>query len=200
MNCTVIPLNASPPRSSSSRTSPRSARTSRDGVITAAVKARVGTFHRLAWRALLPGRRDREVLDHDTAFRSWPASAGGQAGHAARPASLTRLLDDRRPDEQPFVPTKITPALYCARAARRRVLGPMARWLLLADFAVAFDAIFTIVRVLELLASRRRLDRALKQRIPAVAHKRAVGSARGMSRPRHADDDGEAPEGPGRPH
>jgi mannose-1-phosphate guanylyltransferase/phosphomannomutase len=75
-----------------------------------------------------------------------------------------------------FVPTKITPGavLRAAQHADAVLASDGAGGYCWPDFAVAFDAIFTIVRVLELLAQAGGSIAILKQRIPAVAHKRAV--------------------------
>src|SRR5260370_8234382 len=74
-----------------------------------------------------------------------------------------------------FVPTKITPGavLRAAQHADAVLASDGAGGYCWPDFAVAFNAIFTIVRGLELLAQAGGSIAILKQRIPAVAHKRA---------------------------
>jgi len=75
-----------------------------------------------------------------------------------------------------FVPTKITPGavLRASQHADVVLASDGAGGYCWPDFAVAFDAIFTTVRVLELLAQTRTSIGELKKRIPAVAHKKAV--------------------------
>jgi mannose-1-phosphate guanylyltransferase/phosphomannomutase len=75
-----------------------------------------------------------------------------------------------------FVPTKITPGavLRAAQHADTVVASDGAGGYCWPDFAVSFDAIFTTVRVLELLARTGASLGALKSRIPAVAHRTAV--------------------------
>jgi mannose-1-phosphate guanylyltransferase/phosphomannomutase len=75
-----------------------------------------------------------------------------------------------------FVPTKITPGavLRAAQHADTVLASDGAGGYCWPDFAIAFDAIFTAVRVLELLAQTGNSMGALKKRIPAVAHKKAV--------------------------
>jgi len=75
-----------------------------------------------------------------------------------------------------FVPTKITPGavLRAAQHADTVVASDGTGGYCWPDFAVSFDAIFTTVRVLELLARTGASLGSLKSRIPAVAHRTAV--------------------------
>jgi mannose-1-phosphate guanylyltransferase/phosphomannomutase len=75
-----------------------------------------------------------------------------------------------------FVPTKITPGavLRAAQHADTVLASDGAGGYCWPDFAVAFDAIFTTVRVLELLAQTGVSIGSLKAKIPAVSHKKAV--------------------------
>jgi mannose-1-phosphate guanylyltransferase/phosphomannomutase len=179
MNCTVIPLNASPAEVIVEQDEATfRAHLLEMGVITAAVKAKVGTF------IDSPGERGflvdetGEVLDHDTAFAvlaqlALAAKPGMLLGPASASLAFSMIAEQMN---SRFVPTKITPGavLRAAQHADAVLASDGLGGYCWPDFAVAFDAIFTIVRVLELLAQAGGSIAALKLRIPAVAHKRAV--------------------------
>jgi mannose-1-phosphate guanylyltransferase/phosphomannomutase len=75
-----------------------------------------------------------------------------------------------------FVPTKITPGavLRAAQHAETVVASDGTGGYCWPDFAASFDAIFTTVRVLELLAHTGATLGSLRQRIPPVSHRTAV--------------------------
>jgi mannose-1-phosphate guanylyltransferase/phosphomannomutase len=75
-----------------------------------------------------------------------------------------------------FVPTKITPGavLRAAQHADTVIASDGAGGYCWPDFAVSFDAIFTTVRVLELLAQTGASLAALRDTTPAVSHRAAV--------------------------
>jgi len=75
-----------------------------------------------------------------------------------------------------FVPTKITPGavLRAAQHADTVLASDGAGGYCWPDFAVSFDAIFTTVRLLELLAQTGSSLATLRARIPHVSHRRAV--------------------------
>src|SRR5229473_932742 len=119
-----------------------------------------------------------EILDHDTAFAvlaqlALAAKPGMLLGPASSSLAFSMIAEQMN---SRFVPTKITPGavLRAAQHADAVLASDGAGGYCWPDFAVAFDAIFTIVRVLELLAQAGGSIAILKQRIPAVAHKRAV--------------------------
>jgi mannose-1-phosphate guanylyltransferase/phosphomannomutase len=75
-----------------------------------------------------------------------------------------------------FVPTKITPGavLRAAQHADAVLASDGAGGFCWPDFAISFDAIFTVARVLELLAKTGTSLGVLRSRIPEVAHRTAI--------------------------
>src|SRR2546426_10800856 len=75
-----------------------------------------------------------------------------------------------------FVPTKITPGavLRAAQHAEAVLASDGGGGFCWPDFALSFDAIFTIARVLELLAKTGTSLGNLRSRIPQVTHRTAV--------------------------
>jgi mannose-1-phosphate guanylyltransferase/phosphomannomutase len=175
MNATVIPLSAAPAEIVVEQDSATfRAHLVEMGVIVSAVKAKLGIFietpaSAASWsmrREVRPrrGRRGRQL-------------ACGQAGDGLGPASASlafSMIADQLNSR--FVPTKITPGavLRAAQHADTVVASDGAGGYCWPDFAVSFDAIFTTVRVLELLARTGASLGALKARIPSVAHRTAV--------------------------
>jgi mannose-1-phosphate guanylyltransferase / phosphomannomutase len=179
MNCTVIPLNASPAEVIIEQDeSTFRAHLLEMGVITSAVKAKVGTFIDSPGERCFLVDETGEVLDHDTAFAvlaqlALAAKPGMLLGPASASLAFSMIAEQMN---SRFVPTKITPGavLRAAQHADAVLASDGSGGYCWPDFAVAFDGIFTIVRVLELLAQAGGSIAALKQRIPVVAHKRAV--------------------------
>ncbi len=179
MNSTVIPLNASPAEVIVEQDEATfRARLEEMGVIAAAVKAKVGIFIDSPGERCFLVDESGEVLDHDTAFAvlaqlALAAKPGMLLGPASASLAFSMIAEQMN---SRFVPTKITPGavLRAAQHADAVLASDGAGGYCWPDFAVAFDAIFTIVRVLELLAHAGGSIAILKQRIPAVAHKRAV--------------------------
>src|SRR3989449_3291291 len=179
MNCTVIPLNASPAEIVFEEDEPAfRAHLQEMGVITSAVKAKVGVFVDSPGERCFIVDETGEVLDHDTAFAvltqlALTAKPGIVMGPASASLAFSMIADEMN---SRFVPTKITPGavLRAAQHADTVLASDGAGGYCWPDFAVAFDAIFTAVRVLELLAQTGNSIGALKKRIPRVAHKKAV--------------------------
>jgi mannose-1-phosphate guanylyltransferase/phosphomannomutase len=119
-----------------------------------------------------------EVLDHDAAFAIVVQLAlAHKPGLVLGPASASlafSMIADKMNGR--FVPTKITPGavLRAAQHADTVVASDGAGGYCWPDFAVSFDAIFTTVRLLELLAHTGSSLDSLQHKIPAVAHKAAV--------------------------
>lgn len=179
MNCTVIPLNASPAEVRMEQDDP----TFRDhlneiGVITAAVKAKLGVFVDSPGERCFLVDETGAVLEHRDAFAVLTELAlGSRPGMVLGPASsslefsmIAEELGGR------FVPTKITPGavLRAAQHADTVIASDGGGGYCWPDFAVSFDAMFTAVRVLELLAKSGTSVGALRARVPAVAHRSAV--------------------------
>jgi mannose-1-phosphate guanylyltransferase/phosphomannomutase len=179
MNCTVIPLNASPAEIVMEQDEATfRAHLQEMGVIAAAVKAKLGVFIDSPGERCFIVDETGDVLDHDTAFAVLSqlvltAKPGMLLGPASSSLAFSMIADRMKGR---FVPTKITPGavLRAAQHADAVLASDGAGGYCWPDFAVAFDAIFTTVRVLELLAQTRTSIGELKKRIPPVAHKKAV--------------------------
>ncbi|HUZ87529.1 MAG TPA: sugar phosphate nucleotidyltransferase [Candidatus Baltobacterales bacterium] len=179
MNCTVIPLNASP----AEIIVEQDEGTFRDhlsemGVIVAAVKAKLGVFIDTPGERCFLVDETGAVLDHNDAFAVLAQLAlAGRPGMVLGPASTSLAFSMIADGQQSrFVPTKITPGavLRAAQHADTVLASDGAGGYCWADFAVSFDAVFTMARVLELLAKRGGSLSALRARIPPVAHRTAV--------------------------
>ena len=179
MNCTVIPLSAAPAEivveqdAASFR-----AHLVEMGVIVSAVKAKLGIFIDTPGERCFLIDETGEVLDHDAAFAVLVQLAlAGKPGMVLGPASASLAFSMIAEKLQSrFVPTKITPGavLRAAQHADTVVASDGAGGYCWPDFAVSFDAIFTTVRVLELLAHTGASLGVLRSRIPPVAHRTAV--------------------------
>jgi mannose-1-phosphate guanylyltransferase/phosphomannomutase len=179
MNATVIPLSAAPAEivveqdAGSFR-----AHLEEMGVIVSAVKAKLGIFIDTPGERCFLIDESGEVLDHDAAFAVLEQLAlSSKPGMVLGPASASlafSMIADKLNSR--FVPTKITPGavLRAAQHADTVLASDGAGGYCWPDFAVSFDAIFTTVRVLELLAHTGASLGALRKRIPAVSHKAAV--------------------------
>jgi mannose-1-phosphate guanylyltransferase/phosphomannomutase len=148
------------------------------GVIVSAVKARLGIFIDTPGERCFLIDETGEVLDHDAAFAvlaqlALAAKPGMVLGPASSSLVFSMIAEQMH---SRFVPTKITPGavLRAAQHAETVLASDGAGGYCWPDFAVSFDAIFTTVRVLELLAHTGASLGAFKTRIPAVAHRTAV--------------------------
>ena len=179
MNCTVIPLSAAPAEIVIEQDAATfSAHLQEMGVIVSAVKARLGIFIDTPGERCFLIDETGEVLDHDAAFAVLAQLAlAAKPGMVLGPASSSlafSMIAERM--QSRFVPTKITPGavLRAAQHADTVVASDGGGGYCWPDFAVSFDAIFTTVRVLELLAHTGASLGVLRSRIPAVAHRAAV--------------------------
>ena len=179
MNATVIPLSAAPAEIVVEQdASSFSAHLKEMGVIVSAVKARLGVFIDTPGERCFLIDETGEVLNHDEAFAvvvqlalsNKPGLVLGPASASLAFSMIAEQMNSR------FVPTKITPGavLRAAQHADTVVASDAAGGYCWPDFAVSFDAIFTTVRLLELLAHTGASLRSLRDRIPAVAHRTAV--------------------------
>ena len=179
MNCTVIPLSAAPAEIVVEQdASTFNAHLLEMGVIVSAVKARLGIFIDTPGERCFLIDETGDVLDHDTAFAvlaqlALSVKPGMLLGPASSSLAFSMIADQM---QSRFVPTKITPGavLRAAQHADTVVASDGTGGYCWPDFAVSFDAIFTTVRVLELLARTGASLGSLKSRIPAVAHRTAV--------------------------
>ena len=179
MNCTVIPLNASPAEIVVEQDEETfRGHLAEMGVIASAVKSKLGIFVDSPGERCFIVDETGEVLDHDTAFAvlsqlALAAKPGLLLGPASSSLAFSMIAEQMN---SRFVPTKITPGavLRAAQHADSVLASDGAGGYCWPDFAIAFDAIFTTVRVLELLAQSGGSIAALKKKIPPVAHKKAV--------------------------
>jgi mannose-1-phosphate guanylyltransferase/phosphomannomutase len=179
MNATVIPLEAAPAEIVQEQdASSFRAHLQEMGVIVSAVKARLGVFIDTPGERCFLIDETGEVLDHDAAFAivvqlalaEKPGLVLGPASASLAFSMIAEKMNSR------FVPTKITPGavLRAAQHADTVVASDGAGGYCWPDFAVSFDAIFTTVRLLELLAHSGASLRSLRDSIPSVAHRAAV--------------------------
>src|SRR5258706_11037568 len=148
------------------------------GLIVSAVKAKLGVFIDTPGERCFLVDETGTVLDHDTAFAVLAQLAlanrtGLVLGPASASLSFSMIAEQMH---SRFVPTKITPGavLRAAQHADTVLASDGGGGYCWPDFAVAFDAIFTTVRILELLAHTKVTIGSLRRRIPRVAHKAAV--------------------------
>ena len=179
MNCTVIPLSAAPAEIVLEQDAAAfQAHLQEMGVIVSAVKARLGVFIDTPGERCFLIDETGEVLDHDAAFAvltqlALAAKPGMVLGPASSSLAFSMIAEQM---QSRFVPTKITPGavLRAAQHADTVLASDGGGGYCWPDFAVSFDAIFTTVRVLELLAHTGASLGAYKSRIPAVAHRAVV--------------------------
>src|SRR6266851_2499095 len=179
MNCTVIPLNASPAEIVVEQDEDTfRGRLQEMGVIASAVKSKLGIFIDSPGERCFIVDETGEVLDNDTAFAvlsqlALAAKPGLLLGPASSSLAFSMIADEMYGR---FVPTKITPGavLRAAQHADTVLASDGTGGYCWPVFAIAFDAIFTTVRVVELLAQSGGSIAALRRKIPPVAHVKAV--------------------------
>ena len=179
MNCDVIPLNASPAEIVAEEAeSAFRGHLHEMGAIVSAVHAKLGVFiDRPGERCFLIDEHGH-VLDHDAGFAVLAYLAlQGRNGILLGPASasvgFSMIAEDLG---SRFVPTKITPGavLRAAQHAETVMASDGAGGYCWPDFAVSFDAMYTTVRLVEMLAKTHTGLGALRSRIPSVSHQHAV--------------------------
>ena len=179
LNCAVIPLNAQPAEVLVEQDdSTFQAHLQEMGVITSAVKAKIGVFIDAPGERCFIVDETGTLLTHDQAFAVLTELIlMGKPGMVLGPAS-TSLAFSMIADElnSRFVPTKLTPGavLRAAQHAEAVLASDGGGGFCWPDFAISFDAIFTVARVLEMLAQTGTALGALRARIPSVTHRVAV--------------------------
>ena len=179
LNCSVIPLNAAPAEVFLEQDDETfHAHLQEMGVITLAVKAKLGVFIDTPGERCFIVDETGTLLSHDEAFAvltqlvltSKPGMVLGPASSSLAFSMIAERFNSR------FVPTKITPGavLRAAQHAEAVLASDGAGGFCWPDFAVSFDAIFTIARVLEMLAKTGTSLGTLRLRIPQVTHRTAV--------------------------
>jgi len=179
LNCAVIPLNAAPAEVVVEQDDATfQAHLQEMGVITSAVKAKLGVFIDTPGERCFIVDETGTLLSHDQAFAVLAQLAlTGKSGMVLGPASSSltfSMIADQT--QSRFVPTKLTPGavLRAAQHAEAVLASDGGGGFCWPDFAFSFDAIFTIARVLEMLAKTGTSLGALRGRIPAVTHRTAV--------------------------
>jgi mannose-1-phosphate guanylyltransferase/phosphomannomutase len=148
------------------------------GLIVSAVKAKLGVFIDTPGERCFLVDETGTVLDHDAAFAVLAQLAlahrtGMILGPASASLAFSMIADSM---SSRFVPTKITPGavLRAAQHADSVLASDGSGGYCWPDFAISFDAVFTTVRVLELLAQTGSTLSSLRSRIPPVSHRTAV--------------------------
>ena len=179
LNCAVIPLNAAPAEILvESDDATFQAHLQEMGVITAAVKAKLGVFIDAPGERCFIVDETGTLLSHDEAFEvltqlaltTKPGMVLGPASSSLAFSMIAERFNSR------FVPTKITPGavLRAAQHAEAVLASDGGGGFCWPDFAISFDAIFTVARVLEMLAKTGTSLGALRSHIPQVTHRTAV--------------------------
>ena len=179
LNCQVIPLNAAPAEIVMEQDDATfQAHLQEIGVITSAVKAKLGVFIDSPGERCFIVDETGNVLSHTDAFAVLTQLVlagrhGMVLGPASTPLAFSMIAEQHG---SRFVPTKITPGsvLRAAQHAEAVLASDGAGGFCWPDFAVSFDAIFTVARALELLAKTGFSLGALRGRIPQVAHRTAI--------------------------
>jgi mannose-1-phosphate guanylyltransferase/phosphomannomutase len=179
LNCSVIPLNAAPAEIVMEQDDATfQAHLQEMAVITSAVKAKLGVFIDAPGEKCFIVDETGTVLDHNAAFAVLTELAlTGKQGMVLGPASASlafSMIAERLSSR--FVPTKITPGavLRAAQHAEAVLASDGGGGYCWPDFAISFDAIFTVARVLELLAKTGTSLGALRARIPQVTDRTAI--------------------------
>src|SRR6059058_3478805 len=179
LNCAVIALNAAPAEIVMEQDDATfQAHLQEIGVITSAVKAKLGVFIDSPGERCFIVDESGTVLSHDQAFAVLTHLAlTGRHGMVLGPASTSlafSMIAEKLGSR--FVPTKITPGavLRAAQHAEAVLASDGVGGYCWPDFAVSFDSIFTVARVLELLAKTGTSLAALRSLIPQVTHRTAV--------------------------
>src|SRR3989441_44870 len=179
LNCAVIPLNAAPAEILvESDDATFQAHLQEMGVITAAVKAKLGVFIDAPGERCFIVDETGTLLSHDEAFEvltqlaltTKPGMVLGPASSSLAFSMIAERFNSR------FVPTKITPGavLRAAQHAEAVLASDGGGGVCWPGFAISVDAIFTVARVLEMLAKTGTSLGALRSRIPQVTHRTAV--------------------------
>jgi mannose-1-phosphate guanylyltransferase/phosphomannomutase len=179
LNCAVIPLNAQPAEVLVEQDdSTFQDHLQEMGVITSAVKAKLGVFIDNPGERCFIVDETGMLLSHDAAFAVLAQLAvTGEPGMILGPASSSlafSMIADQYKSR--FVPTKLTPGavLRAAQHAEAVLASDGGGGFCWPDFAISFDAVFTVARVLEMLAKTGTSIGALRARIPEVTHRTAV--------------------------
>ena len=174
LDCEVIALNSAPGEPVERTAADFDGHLREMGVIVKAVGASLGVFiDSPGERCFLLDETGR-VLSHDEAFgvlaelalQRNPGQVLGPASSSLAFALIAETMGGR------FVPTKTTPGavLRAAQHAETVLASDAAGGYCWPDFQVAFDAVFTTARTLELLATSSETLSGLRSRLPRVGY------------------------------
>ncbi len=176
MNCDVIPLNASAGEPADLDEAGFKARLREMGAIVKAVHANLGMFiDAPAERCFLIDEAGA-LLDHEVAFAVLAELAlANRKGILLGPASASlafTIIAERLGSR--FVPTKTVPAavLRASQHADAVLASDGAGGYCWPDFQIAFDAVFTLARTLELMAVADTSLGATRARVPQAGYER----------------------------
>jgi mannose-1-phosphate guanylyltransferase/phosphomannomutase len=179
MNCQVIPLNASPEEvilEQDDRVF--QARLQEMGAIVQAVGARLGVFIDSPGVRLILIDEGGEVLDSSTSFAIFAQlSLLGRPGLLVGPASASlafSLIAEQL--ESRFVATQITPGavLRAAQHADTVLASDGEGGYCWPEFILAFDAMYSTAKLIELLATSPAGLSELRRNVPAVGYERRI--------------------------
>jgi len=179
MNCTVIPLNASPEEIVAEQDDKAfQARLVEIGVITQAVNANLGLFIDSPGERVFLIDQDGKVLPHDIGFAVLAQLAlVGKPGLLLGPASASLAFSKIAEQlESRFVPTKTTPGsvLRSAQHTETVLASDGVGGYCWPEFQLAFDGVYTTAKLLELLATSGVGLRELRAHVPRVGYERVV--------------------------
>ena len=177
LNCSVIPLNSSV-EESTYPLDPAAFRARLDemATIVRAVRARLGVFIDSPGERCFLIDETGDVLDHETAFACLAQLAlrkgsGMLVGPAS--ASMTFATIAERAGGR-FVPAKMTPGAVLRSAQHKETVlaSDGSGGYCWPAFQVAFDAVFTVARTLELMATNGVTLSQVKAEIPHAGYER----------------------------
>ena len=177
MNASVIPLNASVDHPKPTETDEAFQMRLREmGVIVRAVKARLGAFIDSPGERCFLIDETGTVLDHEAAFACLAHLAmHGKAGLITGPASSSIAFDQIAKEHGGrYMPSKILPGAVLRSAQHKEtVLASDGKggycW---PEFQVAYDAAYTVARLLELMAVTGESLHTVGAEIPHVGYER----------------------------
>jgi mannose-1-phosphate guanylyltransferase/phosphomannomutase len=177
MNCQVIPLNASPAEIVLEQDErAHQARLEEIGTIVRAVGARLGIFIDSPSERLILIDETGMVLDSSTSFAIFAQlSLQGRPGLLVGPASASlafSLIAEQL--ESRFVATQITPGavLRAAQHAETVLASDGEGGYCWPEFILAFDAIYSTAKLIELLATSSEGLSQLRRNVPSVGYER----------------------------
>ncbi|MDQ6691545.1 MAG: sugar phosphate nucleotidyltransferase, partial [Candidatus Dormibacteraeota bacterium] len=176
MSCAVVPLNASVDQPLVPQGADAfQARLKEMGVIVRAIRASLGVFIDSPGERCFLIDETGEVLDHATAFaalgemvlRSKPGMLVGPASSSLAFGIIAERFGGR------FMPAKMTPGAVLRAAQHKETVlaSDGAGGYAWPHFQLAFDASYTVARVLELMAATGVSLGQVKQQIPTVGYR-----------------------------